>query len=128
MKKRKKLILVSSLILALLLVGTLAGAAIAITMFSQSLAGLGSTTFTDEVEVVKIKVKSTDEVRVRLSPTLNAVAARVYTVELYGDDELLDTDTVSWTAPEIAASTDKDVTFTGLVLDTVIVVDADVVY
>lgn len=125
--KKKKLILGLALIVVLL-VGMLGGTALAITMFSEKLAGLGSSAFTNEVEIIKIKIKSTSEVRVRLSPTVNAVAARVYTVKLYGDNEQIGTNTVSWTAPEIVASTDKDVDFTGLSLAGVTLVDADVVY
>ena len=127
MRRRKSLILAVALVLALF-TATAAGAAIAITMFSQTLAGIGSAAFTNEVTVGKIKVESLSKVRVRLFPTLNAVAARVYTVELYGDDELLGTNTVSFTAPEIAAGTKKDVTFTGLALAGVTILDVDVVY
>ena len=101
MLKKKKLIIALAVAL-ILAIGVTTGAAIAITMFSEKLAGLGSSAFTDEVEIVKIKIKSTSEVRVRLSPTVNAVAARVYTVKLYGDDEQIGSNTVSWTAPEIS--------------------------
>jgi len=123
---RKRLLI--ALVIGVLAVGMLMGGAMAVTMFSEKLAGLGSTAFTDEVTIVKIKVKSTSEVRVRVAPTVNAVAARDYTVEIYGDDSLLDSDTVSWTEPEIIAVVNKDVTFTGLTLAAITEIDADVVY
>lgn len=111
----------------MLVVGVLTfSAAGAISLFSEVVAGIGNVEFTDEVEVVKIKVKSTNEVRVRLGTTADTVAERVYTVELYGDDDLLDTDTVSWTAPEFG--TDKDVVFTGLSLGSITEIDIDVTY
>ena len=125
--KKKRLALALALTMALL-IGGIAGTAIAITMFQENLAGIGSTAFTDEVTIEKIKVKGLDEVRVRLYPTTNAVPARVYTVELYGDDDLLGTETVSFTALEITTGTRKDVTFTGLSLAGITTLDVDVVY
>ncbi len=119
-------ILVGSLAGALLL-GAL-GTALAITMFQETLAGLGSAAFTDEVGIEKIKVKGLDEVRVRLFPTLNTVADRVYSVELYGDDDLLGTEIISWTAMEASTGTRKDVTFLGLSLGSITELDVDVVY
>ena len=115
---------VSTLILML----SLAGAGLAINMFAESLAGLGSAAFTDEVEVIKIKVKDLDEVRVRSGTTVNTVAARIYDVELFGDDEVLGVKTVTWTLAEVAAEVKKDVTFTGLALAAIDELDVDVVY
>jgi len=122
----KKLALVGVIIVAMI-VGAISSA-LALSMFQENLAGIGSAAFTDEVTIEKIKVKGLDEVRVRLYPTTNAVPARVYSVELYGDDDLLGTQTVTWTAPEITSGTRKDVTFAGLSLASITDLDIDVVY
>ncbi len=98
----------------------------AISLFSEVVAGIGNTQFTDEVEVVKIKVKSLSTVLVRMNTSVDTVADRVYTVELYGDDILLDTDTVSWAAVEFG--TEKDVIFIDLSLGSITELDVDVVY
>ena len=120
----KKWLLVLSILIAVML-GSTAGV-MAISMFTQKLAGTGSMKFTDEVILDKIKVKSLSEVFVRLDTTVNAVADRVYTVELYGNYNLLDTETVSWSVPELGHK--KDVLFTGLSLGPITNFDVDIVY
>jgi len=113
---------------AVLLTLAIAGPILAVTMFSEKLAGIGSAQFVDEVAVEKIKVQSLTKVRVRLGTTVNTVADRVYTVQLYGDDTLLASMVTSWSAADIAGNVKKDVAFTGLSLGAVTLFDVDVVY
>jgi len=124
MRKRIAVIIGTVLLVGAIVTGT----GLALTMFQETLAGLGSAAFTNEVEVIKVKVKGLNEVRVRLGTTVNTVADRIYDVELYGDDELLGTQTVTWTAPEIASAVQKDVALVGLPLAGVVDLDVDVVY
>ena len=100
------------------------GAVLAINMYQEKVAGLGKWEFTDEVEIDEIEPEpADDQVIVKLLPTANTVADYVYTVTLELDDVAADTDTVTWSAAEIAAATKKTVIFGGLALAPVTVIE-----
>ena len=96
----------------------------AISLFSKQVAGLGKMTFTDEVTIVNVKVKSLTKVNVDLESKGTTQVDYVYSVYLYLDDvKWPNAETVSWTLGEIPG-TKKKISFTGL--DLTIVLDVDV--
>lgn len=100
----------------------------AISFFLKTLAGMGQMTYTDEVAIVDIKVRSLSKITVTIESKNSTVADREYSVYLYLDDvKQLVPQNVSWTALEIPG-TKKKVTFDGLDLADVMIVDADVIY
>ena len=127
MTKKRKLVIGLLAFLALLIVGA-GSAALAITMYQEKVAGLGKWEWTNEVIIDEIEPEVSDsQVKVKLLPVPgNTVANQGYTVSLYFDDVLVDTFGVSWTAAEIAANTKKTVTFTGVSLGAVSVIEVKV--
>ena len=127
MTRRRKVALGLLIFLALIIVGA-GSAALAITMYQEKVAGLGKWEWTNEVIIDEIEPEVSDsQVKVKLLPVPgNTVAGMGYTVTLYLDDVLFDTFGVSWTAAEITANTKKAVTFTGVSLGAVIVIEVKV--
>ena len=127
MNKRKKFTTGLLIFLALVITGG-GSAALAISMYQEKVAGLGKWEWTNEVTINEIEPEVADsQVKVKLLPvTGNTVPDRGYTVTLYLDDVLFDTFGVSWTAAEITANTKKTVTFTGVSLGAVIVIEVKV--
>lgn len=120
-------VILGLVIVAILFFGTPLGA-YAISFFTKTLAGIGQMTYTNEVSILDIKVKSLSKVDVTVESKSNTVSDRVYIVVLYLDDvKWTDTQTVSWTAEQIPG-TKKKVSFVGLDLASTIVVDAEVIY
>lgn len=100
----------------------------AIQIFQKTLAGMGQMTYTDEVTIADIKVKSLSKVLVTLESKDATVVDRVYSVYLYLDDvKQAVPQSVSWTIGEIPGAK-KKVTFVGLDLAAVTSVDAEVIY
>ena len=123
----KKKILIS-IVLALFLLGTVTGAVLGITMFYQKVAGLGKWVFTNEVVIEEIEPEVQDsQVKVKLLPNLNTQADHSYTVRLYLDDSLSGSSPVSWTAAEITASVKKTLIFSVSGLESVIVIEVEVI-
>ncbi len=111
----------------LLFFGTPIGTS-AISFFQKSLAGMGQMTYTNEVSITDIKVKSLSQVKITIESKANTVADRVYTVTLYLDDtQWATTMPVSWEAAQIPG-TKKKITFTGLDLADIVEIDAEVTY
>lgn len=127
MTKRRKLVLglLCFLVLAVFFAG---GAALAISMYQEKVAGLGKWEFTNEVTIDEIEPELVDsQVIVKLKPTVNTIALMGYTVTLTLDDVAAGTpQSVSWAAAEITANTKKTVTFTGVSLGAVIVIEVKV--
>ena len=100
----------------------------AISIFEKKLASMGQMSFADEVDVVDIRTNSLSKVTVVVQSKTTTVAGRVYSVYLYLDNIKVETPiAVSWTAGEIP-STKKNVSFTGLTLASVTLIEAEVVY
>ena len=122
MVKRSVRVLLLMALIALVLSGT----AMAISMFTKEVAGLGKMTFTDEVTITDIKVSSLSKVKVWVESKANTQADHVYTVYLYLDDTKWPAGLqVVWAANQIPGVKQK-LTFTGLDLSTVVEVDAEV--
>jgi len=127
--KNKKTFKVISIVALVLLIffGTPLGG-MAISYFQKTLAGMGQMTYTGEVDIIDIKVKSLEEIVVSVKSTDNTEADRVYQVYLYLDDTRWETpQEVSWAAEDIPDVKEK-LYFTGLNLTDVTVVDAEVNY
>jgi len=120
-------VILGILIVSILFFGTPVGA-YAISLFNKTLAGMGQMTYTNEVTITDIKVKSLSKVTVTIESSNATVADRVYTVALYLDDvKQVTTQSVSWTVIEIPG-TKKKVDFTSLDLALVVSIDAEVIY
>jgi len=118
--------LVRSLLLMALAALVLSGTAMAISMFTKEVAGLGKLKFTDEVAVVEIRVESLAQVRVQLESKATTQKTHLYTCYLYLDDVRWTTgQQVSWANAEVPG-TRKWVQFAMLNLAAVSDVDAEV--
>ena len=85
-------------------------------------------TYTNELTITDLKVKSLSKVVVTLESISTTVAGRIYSVFLYLDDVKQPVpQEVSWTLAEIPG-TKKKVTFDGLDLAPVITIDAEAIY
>jgi len=112
--------------IALIIAISFGGAAVALSMFAKEVAGIGSMTFTDEVGIDDIKVKSLSEVRVTLVSKADCQADHVYTCYLYLDDVMWAVgQPATWMALEIPGTKIK-VTFTGLDLGSVTDIEPEV--
>lgn len=126
--KRKRITIPLSVLLLLILFLASPARGYVIDFFTKNVAGLGQMTYTDEVTVVDIKVKSLSKVVIELESNDATVVDRVYQVYLYLDDVKVEpAQEVSWAGGEIPG-VKKKVEFTGLDLLLVDVVDAEVVY
>ena len=118
------LVVLVSLVVAL----SLGGAAIALSMFTKNLAGLGQMQFTDQCQVSEIEADDLTKVKVKLLPNVNTVAGVTYTVSLFLNGQYEDDQTTTWTQAEIDVHTKKTLTFTGLDLASVIVFRVEVTH
>jgi len=120
-------VIVGLMVLLLILFATPVGA-IAISFFQKTLAGMGQMEYTNEVDIIDIKIKSLTSIIVSVESNDNTVADREYSVFLYLDDERWDfPELISWDIDHIPGSKEK-VTFDGLDLTDVVKVDAEVIY
>ena len=114
-----------ALVLLGLTVGLSAGA-YALSQFTKAVAGLGSMTWTDEVTITNVRVKSLSKVKVDLESNANTQALHIYTVYLYLDDVKWGVGLpTSWAAEDIPGVTNK-LTFDGLNLAAISEVEAEV--
>ena len=121
MKKRYAPILIGLVTLVVF-----SGAALGVSMFIKTVAGLGNVTYTDAVAITDIKVKSLAKVTVSVTSNANTVADQTYHVDLYLDGTALGApQDVSWVIAEIPGTTIK-VAFDGLDLSAVTDIDAEV--
>ena len=115
------------MVVLLLFFGTPLGS-YAVSFFQKTVAGMGQMTYTDEVGITDIKVKSLSKVTVTLESKASTVADRDYSAYLYLDDvKQAVPQPVSWDAGDIP-SVKKKVTFDGLDLAATTVVDVEVTY
>ena len=123
----KKLIKTIAVILvAVILSGTVV--AYGITLFQKTLAGIGQMTYTNEVTISDVKVKSLSRVDVTLESNAQTVADRIYSAYLYLDDvKVLTPQTTNWTAGQIPGVKNK-ISFTGLSLGATTLVEVEVIY
>ena len=101
------------------------GSAMAVGLTHRTVAGMGAVTFSNEVQVDRISVVSTDQVDVIVSPNSAALPNTDYAVTLFLQGQEAGIAGVQWTAAEIPG-TRKFVSFTGLDLTSVTFMLAEV--
>ncbi len=98
----------------------------AFSYFAKQIAGLAQDNFTNEVTVVDTHASGNSKYTISIQSNAQTIPAHVYTVYLYFDDMVQPvTQTVSWTLAEIPG-TIKKVTFTGLNMSGVSVVEPEI--
>ena len=98
----------------------------AFSYFAKQIAGLAQDNFTNEVTVVDTHASGNSKYTISIQSNAQTIPAHVYTVYLYFDDIVQPiTQTVSWTVAEIPG-TIKKVTFTGLNMSGVSVVEPEI--
>ena len=119
----KKIIIAISILIALAV--SFGGAAYALSIFAKEIAGYGQIKFTSEVTVTDSSLDGASKVKIKLQSNVNTVADKVYNVRLILNGELVSTQTVSWTAPQIPGNTKVKI-FSDLDLSTVTIWDIEV--
>ena len=85
------------------------------TLFTTYVAGSGFVETVDEAQVVWVDIISATSMRVRVKAVPGVTQATVsYTVRVTLDTDVTSLASVSWTAPQVAAAQEQNVTVTGL--------------
>lgn len=100
--------------------------AYAMTMLYKELSGVGNVDYNAEVTVTDIKATGPERIRVVLTSTATTEADYAYTINLFVNYTEVDTDTVTWTAPQIPG-TNKIILFDNIDLSTATNISVEVV-